>query len=236
MRVIVLTVFFAFCLLPLKGQKVVGTEVIAPVDSIPEFVKDKVTPELYEVLEALSHSFRINYSFLSDENYPEQKGFVYDFFKRIYDGTKKGDFKPTDSPRLLSVSMPLKLHADLQWEREVQYMIDENMQFCKLKAIVYAGKRSEKEQLQLEIWYVYDAAKQQVLPLKAQLCPIGTGECSPVRWIFNEKTRETGTFLPIGSSDTLIIQFSTLFSYKEPISGESCSESVQRKIAVRLDE
>ena len=123
----------------------------APLDTIPAFVKEQVSPQFYEVLETLCHHFRISYDFLTDDTYSEP--IAYEFFKRFYDGVKAGDFERCEeNPPLLNVAMPVQTRTDVQWEWVDSCRVDENLLFAKRKATMRAGNQPRKVPLTIEVF------------------------------------------------------------------------------------
>lgn len=78
----------------------------APLDSVPAWVKEKVTPEEYEMWKALSGVFRIDYSFLKRDLTPQQKELLYREVEGICAKIKKGELEQCvgDCLTLTSVS------------------------------------------------------------------------------------------------------------------------------------
>lgn len=232
------TLLFAACLalglLPLRAQ-IDRHPGYAPLDTVPAFVKEKVSPQFYEMLETLCHHFRISYDFLTDDTYSEP--IAYEFFKRFYDGVKAGDFeRREENPPLLNVAMPVQTRTDVQWEWVDSCRVDENLLFAKRKATMRAGNQPRKVPLTIEVCYVHDAAKQQVLPLKAQLAPSERGELVEVHWIFDEKCRETGGWISSEEPGALLVQFTTMFFPEEKSQEHVRGISLQHRIRLPLEE
>ena len=80
-------------LLSLAGNAQTPFSDRAPLDSVPEWVKEKVTPKEYEIWKTMSSVFYIDYSILKTELSPKRKQEIYDGLKKICEELKKGNFQ-----------------------------------------------------------------------------------------------------------------------------------------------
>lgn len=79
-------------LLSLAGNAQTSFSDRAPLDSVPEWVKEKVTPKEYEIWKTMSSVFYIDYSILKTELSPERKQEIYDGLKKYVKELKRGIF------------------------------------------------------------------------------------------------------------------------------------------------
>lgn len=227
--------FLFISYLPLKSQTVHTLK--APVDSIPDFVKQKVSPELYEILETMSHVYIIDYSFLMDKTFPEkEKDLTEGLQQGIYKLVKEGKITKQNPPEVFAVATTTRVPS-LHWKVDFLYQIDEDMQFCKKSTIVYTGKHSTKAQLQAEIWYIYNKNKRRVLPLKIHVSPVNRGtfrqNSLPMLYGKNGKLPGIGQYNNISKSGVLYISFSGLFQYDGLPEGEP--EPVKETVRMQLE-
>lgn len=233
-RLSLITFFIFSCFTLLKAQAIHTLRV--PVDSIPDFVKQKVSPELYEILETMSHVYIMDYGFLMDGNFSKEKekeiteGLQLGVYKLI----KEGKITKQNPPEVFAVATATRVDAILDWKLDFLYQIDKDIQFCKKSAVAYTGEQSPKAQLQAEIWYVYDKNKKQVLPLKVHVSPVNGGTFSKTpSFIFNDKICETGEYIDVKGSDLLIVDFSGLFQHEDLPEGKP--ESMRKKFIIQLE-
>lgn len=236
-RYLFIIIFLITCYIPLNAQVIHTLRV--PVDSIPDFVKQKVSPELYEILKTMSHVYIMDYGFLMDENFSKEKEkeLTEELQQGIYKLVKEGKITKQNPPEVFAVATATRVDAISDWKLDFLYQIDKNIQFCKKSAVVYTGEQSPKAQLQAEIWYVYDKNKKQVLPLKVHVSPVNGGtfkeNSTPIFYGKNSKLPGIGQYNNVSKSGGLSVLFSGLFQYDGLPEGEP--ESVKETVTIQLE-
>ena len=147
-------------------------ELYSPLDSVPNWVTQKVTPKEYQLWKSLSHSFYVDHSVLHEEMSQETKDKLYDNIestcKAIECGTYRGDLYS-----FYTFSLPQDIDTTLHWTVCELIKIDTNIKYCKQKAIVYRGRYSKDAGVVFTVWYVFDALKKMTSILKYELSAIG---------------------------------------------------------------
>ena len=62
----------------------------APLNTIPDWVSEKVTPKEYELWRTMSSRYEINYSFLKKDISEKRKKEIYDCINNICERIEKG--------------------------------------------------------------------------------------------------------------------------------------------------
>ena len=105
----------------------------APLDSVPAWVKEKVTPEEYEMLKTISSVYIMDYTFV-DEALPEHRERIDEMLKELSEVVKAGKWEG-ERGQIYAFSFPPRIDATLNWEYETIHRITEDIQFCKRKTI-----------------------------------------------------------------------------------------------------
>ena len=151
---------------------------VAPVGEIPSYVKERVDSMTYACLEYLSHKGQVNYDFLYRETYPVKKEKVAesirDMYKVVQTRESKGELQDPSLNTFSVTLLPKEWNDTLQWVQELQYTVDTDCWFGKQKGFVYvADDAAGDARLLLEVWYTYDAGKQEVNILRKRLSAVG---------------------------------------------------------------
>ena len=77
----------------LKMRSASAAVLYMPLDTVPEWVKKKVTPEEYELWKTMSSKYEINYSVLEEELSQRQRDSVYSIIKPLVQNIKDGKTK-----------------------------------------------------------------------------------------------------------------------------------------------
>lgn len=146
----------------------VAKELVMPLDSVPKWIKEKVTPEEYRLWKTMSHIFRINYSFLNRDLSIEKHEQLYSDIKQMCKSIEKGKYYSRKG-ELFSISLPAPIDTTLNWSVCELIQIDDSIQFCKRKSIIYRSKYSEKIYLECSIWYIYNSKKKDIDIIKYEI-------------------------------------------------------------------
>lgn len=172
MRVKNMIIVFSL-LLSLAGNAQTPFNDRAPLDSVPEWVKEKVTPKEYKIWKTMSRVFYIDYSILKTELSPERKQEIYDGLKKICEGIEKGEFSHRVGTGF-TFAKENPVDTTLQWKLCELNQIDENIQLCKRKASVYQSANSKSAELVCTVWYIYNSQKKEVYIIKSEILPNGS--------------------------------------------------------------
>lgn len=148
-------------------------QVYSPLNSVPEWVKAKVTSEEYSLWKMMSRYYQIDYSFLAEDLSSAEKDRLYDFVREMYASIKKGEYQMPQGEQF-TISMPAPIDTSLNWRICILSQIDENIRFCKQQAVIYEGKQSNNVYLECSVWYVYDNQKEKMHIIKYKVQPAGS--------------------------------------------------------------
>lgn len=160
-------------LLSLAGNAPTPFSDRAPLDSVPEWVKERVTPKEYEIWKTMSSVFYIDYSILKTELSPERKQEIYDGLKKICEGIEKGEFSHQVGTGF-TFAKENPIDTTFQWKLCELTQIDENIQLCKREASVYQSAHSNSVELVCTVWYIYNSQKKEVHIVKYEISPNGS--------------------------------------------------------------
>lgn len=153
---------------PCFGQQKQETE-ISSLNNVPTWVKEKVTLQEYELWKKMSSVFCIDYSFLCESGKwsSDSRKALYDIVGNMCADIDKGLFKEKVGS-YFSVPATWGLPADTThiWKVCELIQIDENIQFCKRKAIVYQSKYCPDIRLKCSIWYIDNILNKDVTIIK----------------------------------------------------------------------
>ena len=143
-----------------------------PLDSVPCWVKEQVSPEEYKLWKTLSSIFRVDYSVLKSEMPSEYKQHIYDGLKKICTDIKQGKLSSQKGTGF-QFAKYTPVDTTLAWKVCDLNQINDNLQFCKRKAIIYEIEDTNI-QLECSIWYIYDAQNKDVHIITYDFNPIGS--------------------------------------------------------------
>lgn len=143
-------------------------ELVTPLDSVPEWVQKRVTPEEYRLWKTMSSIFKINYSFLN-RNFPlAEREIFYRDIKRMCDSIENGEYS-NKKGELFSVSLLAPIDATVDWKVSELIQIDDNIQFCKRSSIIYRCEEFDKAYLECSVWYIYNYQKKDINIVKYEI-------------------------------------------------------------------
>ena len=184
MRRIFFISLFCACIATVANAqvRVIGISMshVAPAGEVPSYVKEKIdlSPEVYAKLEALNREKRVDYSVLFKETFPFRKDLFVNEIEWFYKDLKEKNLEETDP--IIFLASPLQMADSISWRRELQYRIDDNLQFGKQSAVVCTLPDAlGKGQIMLEIWYLYDKSKKTLEVVKKQLSATGGCDIEP---------------------------------------------------------
>lgn len=226
-RLLIIGLFLLGGLASLEAQ--ITRSLRAPVDSIPDFVKEKVTPEEYEMLKTISSVYIMDYTFV-DEALPEHRERIDEMLKELSEVVKAGKWEGERGQRY-AFSFPLRIDTTLNWEYETIHRITEDIQFCKRKAIVYTVNEHGNIRVQLEVWYVYDAAKREVNVIHYEFSPAKPTDSSKVKPF--SRVNGVATFNYVPEEKALKGEFGMIFEYY--LAGKYTGETVNKGFVIPLE-
>lgn len=151
-------------------------DILAPLDSVPNWVRERVTPEEYEIWKCMSSVFQVSYSFLFQNMSIKQRGLLYKDLTQMCESIKKGEYS-SKKGELFAVSLPAPVDTSLIWRVNELIQIDDSIQFCNQRAIIYRSERWEKACVECSVWYIYNSRKKDVEIIKSEvLSPFSFGQ------------------------------------------------------------
>ena len=154
-----------------NSQLLKSQEMYTPLDSIPEWVKNKVTVEEYNLWKIMSSVFRIDYSFMKQDISSEKRLRLYDYLRQMCNSIESGGYSNSKGEQF-TISIVADVDTTLNWKVDVLFQIDENIQFCKRNAVIYQVEDLVKVQLSCEIWYIYNSLKKEAYIVKYSVLPV----------------------------------------------------------------
>lgn len=142
--------------------------VYTPVDSVPEWVKEKVTQEEYNLWKTMSSVYQIDYSFLKRNIPNDKRNHFYSGIKQMCESIKKGEYS-SKKGELFAVSMPAPIDTSLIWRVNELTQIDDSIQFCNRRSIIYRSEHWKNVYLECSVWYVYDSLQKDVDIIKYEI-------------------------------------------------------------------
>lgn len=153
-----------------KAQEVPSPE-YSPVGVVPDWVKEKVSTEEFQLWKTMSSIFEVDYSFLRREMPLDKEKFLYEkIIKPMCAAIEKGEYIDQKG-ELYAVNLLPSIDTGAKWEQEILFRIDEHIRFCKDKALIYQAKNTENTDLECFVWYTYDAVKEECHILKCDIVP-----------------------------------------------------------------
>lgn len=143
-------------------------DLVTPLDSVPQWVQDKVTPEEYRLWQTMSRIFQINYSFLNRDFPSEKREQFYNDIKQLCESIERGECSYKKG-ELFAVSLPAAVDTTLTWRVDELNQIDDNIQFCKRRSIIYRSEHWEKIYLECSVWYIYNSQTKDINIIKYEV-------------------------------------------------------------------
>ena len=141
-----------------------------PLDSVPAWVKNKVTSKEYELWKKMSHHFYIDYSTVNDKLYENKKDSLYKRISMICQAIENGTYDGTiHTPYVFKfVQEP---DTCLHWDIIELNRIDENIYFYERNAIIYQSSDNPKACLMCTIWYIYNSRDKKTNIISHKYAP-----------------------------------------------------------------
>lgn len=130
------------------------------LNEVPEWVKNRVTPEEYELWKTMSEVYQIDYSFLKGHISGDRKPQMLDFLHRTVSKIKDGSY-PVEKGTLFCVADEYKVDPLLKWEQS-------ELECRKKSCVIYSNRDGYDAHFKLTIIYGYDKEKNKVYPIKSE--------------------------------------------------------------------
>ena len=139
-----------------------------PLDSIPDWVKEKTTPKEYELWKKASRYYQVDYSVLQKDLSKDQKRRLYESLEEACEKMEvRGKQEGVDE--MLTFALPAPIDSTIVWNTCSYVKIDENLSFRKIEGIVFHSKDYPEAQVKVIVWCVYDKAKNSVQVIKEDM-------------------------------------------------------------------
>lgn len=143
-----------------------------PLDSIPDWVKEKTTPKEYELWKKVSRYYQVDYSVLRKDLSKDQKRRLYESLEEACEKMEvRGKQEGVDE--MLTFALPAPIYSTIVWNTCSYVKIDENLSFRKIEGIVFHSKDYPEAQVKVIVWCVYDKAKNSVQIIKEDMQKAG---------------------------------------------------------------
>lgn len=173
-----------------------------PLDSVPMWVKNKVSSKEYEQWKKMSHYFNIDYSVLDDKMYESRKNSLYRHIRQICHDIEMGTYEGTLKTHYTFVLVQ-ESDTCLQWEVAELNRIDEDICLYKREAVIYRSSDYPNVGLVCTIWYVYNSRNKDVYIISRKYTPTA----NPM------EVRGGGTVDYIKSKDKIHVDFGGILIY-----------------------
>ena len=154
-----------------SAQRVEYVYRYTPLNQVPDSIREMVTPEEYELWKTMSSVYKIDYTYLKDMS-PEGKELLYESVRKACEQIRNGEFTRKPGVNYL-ITMETRIDTTLTWRTCEWIAVDENIHYCQKRATVYVAEQSDKVGVACAVWYVYDAAKNDLHVIKTEAAPIG---------------------------------------------------------------
>ena len=149
-----------------QNSQSMGTPIYMPLDSIPNWVKAKVSPAEYELWKQLSHYYQVDYSVLQKDFSQERKKELYRAIRKTLADIGSGKLSCHQLYGYYTFfSLPV-IDRDLSWEVCHLTKIDEDISLVNKQTPIYYARNEEKYPVTCSIWYIYDRSRQAATVLK----------------------------------------------------------------------
>lgn len=152
----------------------VENQVTAPMDTVPEWVRQRTTPEEYEAWKALSRHFKIDYTVLLYDDLTEKdKEMIYHQVQEACNAVENGTFKGKTGT-LFSIRLhPQRPQYTHRWNLEDIAHVNGNLTFYKLSSIVYRSPDRPDKGLEIRLSFLYDRFQKQAQIVNVESRPLG---------------------------------------------------------------
>ena len=130
----------------------------SPLDSVPDWVKQKTTPEEFALWKRLSHYFHVDHTvvLLQDELSEKQRTALYDRVKETCEEAENGTYKGKLRGNISISVHPERPRLPHRWQVCEQKWIDESTTYQHLKSLIYPSETWEDEGVEFNIWFIYN--------------------------------------------------------------------------------
>lgn len=148
-------------------------ETYAPLDSVPDWVKRKVTPDEYELWKKLSQYFLVDHTvLLNDELDAQQKEQLYDNIKNICKEVEEGTYDDPIHVKLTLNVLSFKARLPHKWNIIERTVIDEKFSYNKVKCLIYQSQKDKNAGLEITVWYTYNDITKYMNVIHFDLSPV----------------------------------------------------------------
>lgn len=150
-------------------------EKYAPLDSVPNWVKRKVTSKEYKLWKKLSRYFFVDHTvLLNDELNEKQKEELYNEIKRICKEVEEGVYNAPIHVRLTLNNLSLKTTLCHKWKIIERTLIDEHLSYNKISCMVYQAQKDKNAGMKTTVWYTYNDITKDMNVINFVLSPADT--------------------------------------------------------------
>lgn len=143
-----------------------------PLDSIPDWVKEKTTRNEYELWKKASRYYHVDYSVLQKDLSKDQKRRLYESLEEACEKMEVRGRKERGG-EMLTFALPAPIDSTIVWNTCSYVKIDENLSFRKIEGIVFHSEDYPEAQVKVTVWCVYDKAKNSVQVIKEDMQKAG---------------------------------------------------------------
>ena len=131
-----------------------------PLDSIPDWVKEKTTQKEYELWKKASRYYQVDYSVLQKDLSKDQKRRLYESLEEACEKMEVCG-KQEGVDEMLTFALPAPIDSTIVWNTCSYVKIDENLSFRKIEGIVFHSKDYPEAQVKVIVWCVYEQSQKQ---------------------------------------------------------------------------
>lgn len=159
------------------GFDTVENRVTAPMDTVPEWVRQRTTPEEYEAWKALSRHFQIDYTVLLYDDLTEKdKEMIYHQVQEACNAVENGTFKGKTGT-LFSIRLhPQRPQYTRRWKLEDIAHANGNLTFYKLSSVIYRSPDRPDKGLEVCLSFLYDRFQKQAQIVNVESRPLWNGD------------------------------------------------------------
>lgn len=131
------------------------------MDEVPQWVKEKVSPEEYKLWEVMSSVFQIDYSFLKKNISQERRKEILHLLQNTVPRIQNGSYS-VEKGTLFCVADEFKVDSLSNWSTEI-------LECKKKNGIIYSSRDGYDAHYKLTVIYGYDKLNKKVYPIKNEL-------------------------------------------------------------------
>lgn len=131
------------------------------LNEVPQWVKDKVTPEEYELWKVMSTVFQVDYSFLKVNLSEERRLDILQIIQKTVPKIQDGSYEAKKGSQFC-VADEYKVDTLQSWSTEV-------LECRKQSGIIYSNRDGYDAHFKLTVIYGYDKQNGKVYPIKTEL-------------------------------------------------------------------